>query len=456
MGVLIIRSVQEAIAGSWLDDAGLLWADGVEPADSSLHELQGGNRIWYVDFDAGANGDGSSGSPFNTLATLNNGAASGYAPGDHWWLTGTADRTNVNHRILVTDPDVLGSTTNPLVIRSWKGQSRVVFNGNYTHVTCATVQMDGADQPNKGVVIINIESQRSYQSCGIYVGEDSGGNIGFVRIISCYAHHNYALNGGPNDTYGGIRVCATDITCDIEVRNCEVHDNNRASEGGSVQESNNIGGISLLSEIGGEGSAVKFYSNRIYNECHAIRHKHCGRVLFESYWNSISDSLVGHFIRATTMNEVRHSLVVGCSSVIHISPELQGSQGNQLRTIDAHHLTIVDTDKILSCADTFSFADLTGFDAIIYYYPGRTGVLGDWGEASGQNFPIAGATVTNSCLRTGATSTYWTDRGTVKNKAAFDAYFGATNIDDDPLFTNYAGGDYTLQVGSPATGMGAF
>ena len=49
---------------------GLLWADGVEPVESTLFPLSSGKRIWYVDLDAATDGNGDIDTPHNNFTDL--------------------------------------------------------------------------------------------------------------------------------------------------------------------------------------------------------------------------------------------------------------------------------------------------------------------------------------------------------------------------------------------------
>lgn len=445
-----------ASGGSWLDSVGLLWPTGVEPAgnETIFFPLQGGNHVWYVDFNAGSNGNGSSGSPYWSLTELNNGTASGYAAGDHIYVTGDATAAKSNPgtrdmRLTVTNASRVGTTTNPTVVRSWPGQSRAKFDGSYT----APVGFNFDPSTNdgtRGVVIINIEVTRCDTTGNVVLGAGSNSaGIAYQRIISCYIHHNISISGGPNSNYGGAYMVAKGTACDIKAYNNQTNDN--IFNASSVESTdNNTGGLSLLSEQDATGSVVEFYNNLQYNEHFAIRHKHDGAVTFRSYHNYAYNCDHHHYLRVSALNTIHHCIFrdgrQSYSAFIVQEAENQAA----IRTVNAYNNTLVRVPSFCSDGDTnFSFNDILNAHENIHYQPSASYEVVILGYYSGRNYYTAGASFDNNNFYGGNTTNFWMNNGTSKTRAQFDSQFGTDNIYTDPLFTNTAGNDFTLQAGSP-------
>ena len=458
-------TVTPASTGTWLQSAGLLWSNGIEPSgnEASLYPVQGGNRVWYVDANAATNGNGSSGSPYWSFTELNAGTAPGYAAGDHIYLTG--DFTTAKNAagremaLIMTSSSRVGSRSNPTVIRSWPGRSRAKFDGQYSVGSWnsadaspariqVTIQGSGI---NSGLVLLNVEMTRCVPA-GFwgYIGGE--GAIGLLRVISCWAHHNYVPGSGPNSAYGGIVFQVRETGCDVEVRNCLVHDN-RSPDGSTLVTNNNSGGIDFHTGPGDTNSVIKIRDNKIFNEYRATGNKWSGTTQVEMYQNHIYDCEIAHFIRNARDNYLHHELVERCNYYLYVDNENRSGQAGMLRTLRWNNITLDTVAREFwfnANGDTTAYSDVTTAHHNIVYNPTLTGSSLYFGPYGSSGFYTAGVDYYDNCILAANSAAMATLNSANYTRAAFESYVGGSNVYGNPLFANRAGGDFTLQAGSPA------
>lgn len=438
-------------------DAGLLWADGVEPTSSTLFPVDAGNRIWYVDFDAVTDGDGSELSPYNNLTHFGyfdgvsfQGPDNAYTAGDHIWVTGTATAakhvngtSNMNWNM--TDEALLGTAANPTVIRSWKGKSRAKFDGEFSKNLGFRFEPT-TDTVSTGVVILNIETTRN-TGMAISIGQ----NVNFSRTVSCWAHLNQAIAGGPSSSYGGIVVRTNSPSVDHRVYSCLVHDNN-TSDGTTVQSSNNIGGVNVLTDGNYPTNVVKVYQCEIYNECHAIRHKHADDYNFEAYSNLIHDSESGFYNRNDGTNSLHHNLIYDVTDVCLFDAENSFSD----KEMQFYNNTMARFTNIFSTKQAATF-DINPFNFYknIAYAPSQSGpvfILGALATSNYADFVVS----YDNVIYLASDTTFFENNDTVTSLSTFKTnHSDTTTVSADPLFTDAVNDDFTLQAGSPAIALGA-
>ena len=460
-------TTQSAISGNWLDDVGLLWADGVEPSgnEASLYPVQPGNRVWYVDANASSNGDGSAGSPFWSFVELNTGTSlSGYTPGDHIYVTGDFTATKQATRGAM-GPSIVstawaGSRTSPTVIRSWPGRARAKFDGEFsaTNMVDFEVCASGTSAADRGLVIINVECTRNW-GISLYVGGNS--YWGLCRVISCYAHD--CIGNGPNSSMGGIHIGARVTNCDVEDRNFETSWNFYNSDGTLNDATlDNTAGLMVHVAEDSIGATINVYRNYFHNEFRACGHKWTGVASFEYYNNYIRDCHGAAFrCRNVTSNVYHHNLVVDCGTFLSMTEGNRITRGVTDTRYDAwYNNTIVGCTSEAYYDDggeVITAADVNSGTANIFYNPTLSTkhlALEQYGASS---FYEAGFTYSGNCIYTNNAAAYAEVNNVNYTKAGFVAKWSDTgSVYADPLFTNPATGDYTLQAGSSAAGMGAF
>lgn len=407
--------------------AGLYWEDMIEPVDSTYWPLASGKRIWYVDLDAAINGNGDELTPFNNFTDLvgywdgvnyQQGTA-GFAGGDQIWVKGTAipakhsnGITNMN--IHIRRAAQLGTASAPTVIRAWKGYT-ATFDGNYAEEIGIYAGLTSGT--TAGLVVFNVEVKGCTQP-GIYIDD----YIAYVRIVSCYAHHNYALNGGPLESYGGIRVRNSRTGQDVAVYNNKTERNN-TSNGVDTQASNNIGGISLLCQNNGANtSVVKFYQNDCQNENYAIRHKHSGNCDFESYGNYIANSNIGHYIRNAAGNNLHDNIISGCP----IETELVSENQSARRSLTYTDNQLTNVDKIITtAAQAETLGNDVAWSGNTYTnstYTGPVIVMGQYSSSASSLSDVTGSG--NIIAKNG--SDFAMENGTAVNLASYASTTGDT------------------------------
>ena len=408
---------------------GLLWADGIEPTDSALFPLASGSRIWYVDLDRPTNGNGDEGTPLNHFTDLlgwfdgtnYHQGSLGFAGGDQIWVTGTGNvakhvNGTKNMNIDMRRAAQFGTAAEPTVIRSWKGQARAKFDGSYSDRIGIYAGLTSGT--TAGIVVLNVEVTRCTEP-GIYMDD----YLAYVRVVSCYAHLNYALSGGPLESYGGIRVRCSRTGQDVEVYNCETTRNNTSNGVDYQTTGNNIGGISLLCQnLGSAGSTVKFYNNDCFDETYLFRHKHSGACDFESYNNRLDTGVVAQYIRASGINNIHDNIV----SNVPLDVELEAENQTQRRTVTYTDNSLTDVDKIISTGPTTEAQgnDVTwsGTSYTNSTYTGAVIVMGQYGSSGSD---LADVTGSDNVIAKGGTD-FAINNGTVVNLASYASTTGDT------------------------------
>jgi hypothetical protein len=467
MARLILRSAPAPGGGSsnWRDAVGLLWADGVETAgnEATVYPVGGSNRVWYVNANAVSNGDGSSGSPFNSFTELNDPLSlSGYAAGDHIYITG--DFTQTKHAagtndmgLVWNDPDFFGTTSNPTVIRSWPGQSRAKIDGEYFGVGVGGGSSIGllfnptTGAITKGVVVYNVELTRCVPNA-ISFGAGGDYHVGLQRVVSCWVHHNFAEGaGGPvgASRMGGISLMATQGAASILIEHNVLHNNN--GDGVDTYENNNNAAIDILSDVPGDGTLLTARYNVIHDEYRAFGNKWAGPIDVDLYYNEIYDSTTAFFVRASGLQEIHHNLVYGTTTFIHADAENQTTQGGQLRTIQEYNNTVVGATTYFYFSDAASYSDLFSSTDTIFSNSAITGSFIFAGPFGSSAYNIGGMSFDGSILHVTSTTNFYTDDGTTKSRTDFTTQFGASTTFDDPQL------DASYIPANPAhTSKGAF
>lgn len=431
---------------------GLLWRDGVAPQPSL--PLQEGNRIWYVDAQAPDGGDGSEGAPFNSFEIVvgryderENYIAGLLKGGDHLYLTGEFRKDEGKEKfIIIRSETQLGSPENPTLISSWPGKSRAVFDGESLHRDGILVSSYRAGT-SASLRLEGIEI-RNFHSRGVYVKD----NIQQFEMLNCEIHHTIG-NGNLGIGGGLLLQMVNSMAHDYRVSNCLFYSNSFEAE----ELSNNLGGLSILSEGGaGDGSTVEILNNILYDEHIAIRHKHSGNIITKAHHNLIYNSYSAFYIRAYRLTQIYNNIIYSCDLASFSSRQyIQGHLDAEIRKN-----TIVDTGKNLRILYRFEplppelvVYDYYDFSDNIIYNPELDRVL-ELGEGDYYPFSIDRWSSARNLYVHGNSNGFLRYQGENYDfDQAMEFMADSTSLSADPGFLDQDQKDFRLSADSPARGM---
>ena len=361
---------------------GLSITNGVEPACPC--EAHSGNRCWYIDANADSVGAvGTINHPFNcftnvvgyldTISSYHQGLLHG---GDFLYIKGTFKGSlNINgmrNQNIAMYRANQGDSGNPTVIKTWPGNARAVFDGEFLmsdmlYITNAL-----------GVKIQNVEVTRC-NTRGIYIAE----NVKFADVNNVVVHH--CQGDGISGLGGGIMFVLTSGTHNFSLHNSLFYCNMQNLIGGN----NNIGGVSILSEsTATANSIINIYNNVIHGEVNGIRHKHSGNMYMNAFNNLIYNCSQGFLLRAYKMNAIYNNILL--NDTLAFGCDAENQQGDF--TANIYNNTIINS---LHCLNTGSgsgrgnYKRTIAFYNNIYYSPASSNVL-SLGRWSNEVFDIAG------------------------------------------------------------------
>ncbi|NKB37608.1 MAG: hypothetical protein GKR93_10625 [Gammaproteobacteria bacterium] len=429
---------------------GLLFPDGIEPGDPQVCEAPSGNTCWYVDAAAPDGGDGSFTSPYNTFDVLVGYEKSGsyhtgqVNGGDYIYLTGTFK----SKEMIFGRGTQGGSYAEPTVIKSYRGQARAVFDGEF-QTTPITIRANGSIR-NEGIVVQNIEIKNA-KGRGISVEE----LVANVTIAGVEIHDTAIVPG--SSTSGAIQFRQTDSVHNHSLCNSLIYANHRNSNGVGffTAINNNIGGIGILSETSAlDGSKVTIKGNTIHDEIYSIRHKHSGNIITEVYSNYLSDSYNGFYLRAYKDNIIHHNVMYDMEvAAVKIEQENQNGDMN----LSFYNNTVMDAKSMIRTGnDNTAYAhNVSSYNNI--FYNTATVTPYSLGPYASVNFPLTGWSSSNNLYYTASTVKFLVHQGVNYGFNAGTTVLGESNsLTTDPQFkdTNPTLPDLRLESSSPAKGSG--
>jgi hypothetical protein len=369
-------------------------ANGIEPACSC--EAKKGNRCWYIDANADTTGaNGSASKPYNNFTKVVGFLGTGTVAhrgfmntGDVLYVKGTFTWTKnvngVNNQNIYWYPSTAGDTSNPTVIKTWPGNMRAIFDGEYHMNNMVYVYQDTA------VKIQNIEVVHD-SGRGIFI--DYG--VTKVDINNVYIHDN--MGDGNIGEGGGVCVfMASHQKFNFSIHNsvfCRNYQN-------KIGTDNNISGLVIYSDsVNGDGGAplagsvVNVYDNIIHDEVRGIRHKHAGNIAMNAYGNLIYNCISGFYLRAYYANNIHNNILMNDTTAFDCDAE--GAEGPFLANI--FNNTIVNDHYCLNTGINSSVYTRTiKFYNNIFYSPNSITAF-VFGTAASEYFPMSGWTSRYNC-----------------------------------------------------------
>lgn len=466
---------------------GLLYPTGIEPGIASECEATAPNRCWWVDGNAADSptADGTFNDPYNSFeivtgyrssSTFTAGQMTG---GDHIYVTGTFDMNNhvINGgksiQLYLGRPEQGGTAENPTVIKSYKGQARAVFDGDFLTGIANTegdqagliVVQTSSNTPIDHVLIQNVEVKNA-DGLGINIGERA-----LTVTIESVIVHDTALRLGSANS-GGIKLTLKQNSPLMTVKNSLLYGNYRNPGGADFFSSsnNNYGGINILGGNDSEDeSKVIIKDNIILDEYYSIRHKKSANIESEIETNIIDTARVAFYARSYKSNIFRHNLVRNISTpAVVIDAENQNGD----LCIGIYNNTVVDSQRLV---DT-GFTDMGGrllfvFNNIFSSSTERFPIalskdssddpydIGQW-TSSHNIFNVSGTTILKNL---GTEYNFDESMNILRDTTSFTGNplfvneigsFTTPITDINNVLTSISGADYTLQAGSPAINAG--
>ncbi|MDA8021204.1 MAG: hypothetical protein MPN21_27525 [Thermoanaerobaculia bacterium] len=428
------------------------FVDGIEDGDPSVCEAPVTARCWWVDAAAPDGGDGSFAAPFNSFEVV-----AGYRSsissieqglieaGDHLYVTGVFSMSSYDNG--VNNPNIFirsisdFSGSDPIVIKSWKGLPRAIFDGEKIDYTPPGWEYGGMvyvdPTSSLDMRIENIEIRDAHGS-GIIVVD----NVEHLEIANVIVHDTI---GNPSGTAGGMALFQRSALHDYTVRNSVLYRNSVDEDGNVMGLSDNLGALSMTSNLGAQtGSTLSIYNNTFTDEVHSIRHKHSGNVHTDAFFNVFENAFSAVHARSRE-TDLHHNVVENVSVVL-----VSDAQNQNLDTIARiFHNTILDADLLVGTGSgDLSFRREFEYYDNIFFAMDSTELfhLARW---SNEDFDLSG-------WRSGNNIYVFDDDGMVLYHEGvgflFDAamsYLGEENSSrEDPLLT----GNLVPSTGSPACG----
>ncbi len=456
-------------------EAGLLFGDqGIEPGTASDCEAGPSNRCWYVDANAPDGGDGSFALPYNSFEqvvgyrTTSSSYVTGLLQGgDHLYVTGTFDMDqHVDDggkaiRLYFGNPSQGGTSSNPTVVKSYKGQARAVFDGKFRRVGSMDHETAGLIEvrtsfatPIDSIVIQNIEVQNA-SGIGIAINE----NVLNVEMVSVVVHDTALVDGA--SSRGGVHFRMTARLTNYLIRNSLLYSNYRNENGVGYYSStsNNIGGVNILTAPEADnGSRVVVRNNVFLDEFYAIRHKHSGDVITEIYSNYIDEANIGVFVRAYTDNIIHHNIMKDVGIAFYLEAENQN--GNMIGSF--YNNTVINSNALVDTGfETSAFTRSPNFYNNIFISSSDDGddeypiVLGKYGS---NNYALSQWTSSHNIFDIAGTTLLRHEGSSFVEADSLAMLADTTSSVADIIFVNenddLSLADYTLAAGSAGHNAG--
>ncbi|NER47875.1 MAG: hypothetical protein F6J92_14510, partial [Symploca sp. SIO1A3] len=249
--------------------------DGNGGSDTATATINVGDRIWYVDDDAAAGGDGTSANPFNSLAPLNTGGSSDSLDGagdiiyvlDGNYSTSFTLENNQSLLGQAVDLTVDGTT-----LISGSNSTRPSMTGNINLASGNTIQgltlNGGISGSNVGTLSVRDMIINSGAIEGIDIDAITGSNVADIEVVdSTFTGQAIRVEsqGAARYDLDVINNTFTNVTDDIQAiagGSGGVHDINYIGNT-STNSGNNSGGDFVIQMLNGADVTFDIQSNNI-------------------------------------------------------------------------------------------------------------------------------------------------------------------------------------------------
>jgi len=314
-----------------------------------------------------------------------------------------------------------------------EGSNEADYGGN--------IFINGAGHPGN-VIIDNVESRWSANS-GIAIGvNDTYYTSGSITIRNCTLHHN--LKAG----FAAVEDVGSTITEPSLIQNCTVYNN----LGDGIVSSSNYWTIenNLVHDSGFFG--LEHLGIHIYSPASDSGVGFNNTIRYNKVYNTVGGSQDGSGIgidQWCDYNDVYGNIIYH-------------SDGPGIYLYDASYCNLYNNTIYESCLD--SAGDLispgsirltgTGTNTNIKNNNVYSTETGDYAIFVVSTY-FTGLVITNNNWYRATGSWYWYNTATGSDLATWNAFTEVgTDLNSDPLFTNAAGGDFTLKYNSPCEDAG--
>ncbi len=501
LSILVLLLVPISVEAQYTS-AGLTYPTGNDGLTPGTCYAPGGKSCWWVDCDAGSDGTGASAaSPawgfegilgYYSAGSYIQGSAVG---GDHVYVKGTCevtgsedDATGPFKQIIIARAGQLGTQAEPLVIRSWPGVTRAIFDGEFDDTL--STPADATNHPiyligvyptsapsAKAIRIENIKvthARRAGINCGY-----SGSTVAYCDIHSVEFDDNVI---DPNGLYAPLLLDggATDFTQAHTVRNCRFTNNYRNcnTDGGNISgdatctPADNDGAINLYAGTGGVGNGTTDISDSYFeNNTKHIRDKQNGAMTANVYDNWFGSSEGEALYNRHTAWVVHHNIFdMGAGAQYLMVVTDDPAPATKARSLEFYNNSAYVIDRLIDIQPGVGaytdYLTWTVYNNAIQATgsTGRIIVIDQEGGATNNTFTtakwtsdhnyinVAAASQTNfSCLAPATSGSACTQRTFAQTMTYLS---DASSSVTDPLFTDATGDDFSLQSGASSRTAG--
>ncbi|MHC4738713.1 MAG: right-handed parallel beta-helix repeat-containing protein, partial [Planctomycetota bacterium] len=355
-----------------------------------------------------------------------------------------------------------GTSANPITIKAYSDHSPVL-DGNNSRAAIRIWQSDywAVD----GLIVEDCYGR------GITFSEGTGFTLSNTHI--------YDTDGLNNTNVTGLELKSTD---NAEVYDCVFNDNYDRTGGGTTENSTNM---VIFSDYGQTNDIIihdcEFYQTRPTSQISGagLRYKHASKIptsTFEVYNCTFDNHKFFHFGTGTANTHFHHNLITG--GAVSILDKNMGGTTHQTDQLFEYNTIYGTNGFALKATDSYVNEDFPDDPTGIVYRSNivydTTASYGTWGatiiidnylQDDLYDEVVAALSFSNNCYynpnracKFNFAAAGWASGGGEFTLSEWETEYGydSNSVEDDPCFVDAANGDFSLQSGSPAAGMGMY